>query len=317
MWADACDPTRDDFRRWIEDELAGLDNETRAQFVARLGEPRQHTSAAAELATGYALRGPGTTIQYEPDLDSTTPDLIVTSPNGDRLVVEVWRRNLPGDVLRRNRGWAELSRHLERLQFPVVLRIEGIEGQIIDAPSVQTRKVIVTSVQRQLAQGRDVDIRVSALRITVVGESYAGHVQVLPVASAGVGNRKQVLDAIDQKVKRYRDRLEAHDLPFLLVLSAEPNTGLDRDHLEAVLSGANRVTVPILGSHVGAIDSGPVEFQLNDSPPPLSSTLSAIAWLDLHCGADSELSPVLFNPIATRPITLPRFDRDSVANPHV
>ncbi len=87
------------------------------------------------MATGYLFRQPGHEVQFDPTLGRLTPDLLVTSPNQQRLIVEVWRRCLPHATDARNKQWAELARHSRRIRKPVALSL-GSASQTVVEPRI-------------------------------------------------------------------------------------------------------------------------------------------------------------------------------------
>jgi len=96
-------PEFESLRTWLSEELACLNAQIARGFVSRLRDVDRYTQALAELATGYIFAQPGYQVEFEPPLDLLTPDLLVTSPHGHRLVAEVWRRGLPRSTDTRNK----------------------------------------------------------------------------------------------------------------------------------------------------------------------------------------------------------------------
>jgi hypothetical protein len=121
LWLHATHPDLGAFRSWLDDQLRNLETAVRQSFLSRLRDEQRYTQALAEIATGYALRQPGYTVEFEPDLNGLTPDLLVTDPSGRRLIVEIWRRGLPQVVATRNKQWGLLARQLQRV--PVALAV--------------------------------------------------------------------------------------------------------------------------------------------------------------------------------------------------
>jgi hypothetical protein len=90
LWQHATLPLFESLRAWLDSELAGLDEQIARGFISRLHDANRYTQALAELATGYLFRQPGCAVQFDPPIGRLTPDLLVTSPGGHRMIVEVW-----------------------------------------------------------------------------------------------------------------------------------------------------------------------------------------------------------------------------------
>jgi hypothetical protein len=122
------------------------------------------------------------------------------------------------------------------------------------------------------------------------------------VRDGGTADRKDVVEAIERKVRRYRRVAEKLDLPLLVVLSADPDTVLDASLVGSILAWQNAVvmTLPVFG--IGVTDSGPIEMRRTETPPTFDPALSAVAWLEINDGARAKLDPLWPNPRTTRPV---------------
>jgi hypothetical protein len=131
--------------------------------------------------------------------------------------------------------------------------------------------------------------RCEELIFRIVRTTTTGYAELLPIREAAAVNRKDVVEAIERKVRKYRRLADRHDMPFIVVLSADEGTGLSADYVDSILKGNNTVTMNIPIDAVGPIDSGLIELRMTDAPPKLDPALSAIAWLDVNNGADARL----------------------------
>jgi hypothetical protein len=265
----------------------------------------RYTQALAELAAGYVMRQPGYSVDFGPQLNGLTPDIIVTDPGGPRLIVEVWRRVLSRTVAARNAQWAELGRQVRRIAIPVLLAVASTAPGVVEPPDAASRRRIEQSLRRWLVSGEP---RLTPTHVCqdlvfrVVGRTTTGCAEILPVRDGATADRKDVVEAIERKVRRYRRVAEELDLPLLVVLSADPDTVLDASHVGSILAGQNSVamTLPVFG--VGAINSGPIELRRMDTPPVFDPALSAVAWLEINDGVHATLAPLWPNPRTTRPV---------------
>lgn len=154
------------------------------------------------------------------------------------------------------------------------------------------------------------------LTFRIVGTTRTGYAELLPVWDAATADRKDVVEAIERKVKRYRHLANRLDLPFVVVLSADEGSGMDAAHVDSILAGKNTMTFTIPAYGVGAFDSGPVEIRQTEAAPKLDASLSAVAWLELRDGARAEITRLWPNPGAQRPVQLvdPRLTRNDAVS---
>jgi hypothetical protein len=291
LWAHAIQPQYAELRAWINDQVDGFDRMAVGELLSRLGDPARHTQVVAELATGAAMRTHGYSVQFNPTIDDLTPDLIVTDDEGHRLMAEVWTRGLAEDAVSRNKQWAGLAQRIRKVPAPVALAASAAQPGGAAPPDARMRKRMEAELRRWLIEPRRVgaSYRCDDLIFRVVGTTTTGYAELLPIREAAATDRKDVVEAIERKVKKYRRLADRHDMPFIVVLSADDGTGLTADHVDSILEGNNTVTMNIPIDAVGPIDSGPIELRMTDAPPRFDPALSAVAWLDVNNGADAQL----------------------------
>ncbi|WP_375504515.1 hypothetical protein [uncultured Jatrophihabitans sp.] len=311
IWHHAVHPLHADMRAWLEGHLASLDDNVRDQFLSRLRSEQLYTQALAEIATAHVVTQPGYAVEYGPEIDGLTPDLRVTDPCGRPLLVEVWRRGVPQASTRRNNGWAQLARAVQRIPVPLAIAVDlsdrpSAQPQaVIDPPDDAARRTLVAVLRDWLTSRTDSDsgmLVVDHLRFRVVGTTTSGRTELLPVTDGVSARREDVVHAIEAKVKKYRRIAERYDLPLLIVLSADDGTALNVRQVEDILAGQNSITMTIPQWGLGVIDSGPIKMRQSDAPPKFNAALSGIGWLDIRDGVHAQIEMIWQNPAAARPV---------------
>lgn len=305
LWLHATRPQAATLRSWLERELRNLPDAVCTSFCSRLRDERRYTQALAELATGYVVRQPGYAVEFEPNLGGRTPDLLVTDPTGRQLIVEVWRRGLPSLLATRDTQWGLLARQLQRIPIPLALAVGTTSYEVVEPPDASQRRDLGAAIRRWLGSWPEGDTEVFRSQhfvFRVVGATTNGHVEMLPVRDGATADRKDVIEAIERKVRRYRTTAVAKDIPFVVVMSADDETAMSGSHVESILQGKNAMVInlPVFG--VGAIDSGRIELRQSEAPPRLDPALSGIGWLDVNDGMHARVDLVWTNPDARWPI---------------
>jgi hypothetical protein len=307
LWLHATRPDFAPLRAWLDDQLRHFDTELARGFASRLRDADRYTQALAELATGYVFREAGNAVRFEPQLGRLTPDLLITDPEGRQLIIEVWRRGLPRTAQARNKQWTELARHIRRIREPIALAVGSAAQTVVEPPDAPTRRRIEQQLRGWLVSGQATlmsMLEIEGLTFRVVGTTTSSRTEILPVQDGAAVSRKDVVEAIERKVRRYRRLTQQLSLPLLVVLSADPNTALDAALVGSILAGNNSIAVALPLNSVGAIDTGNIELRLTDAPPVFDSALSGVSWLEINDGIGAELDPFWPNPAAARPIEL-------------
>jgi hypothetical protein len=304
LWAHATLPEHAGFRVWLHAQVDQLHPAVLDGYISRLLDSAQHTQAVAELAAGAAMRLPGYTVEFGPVIDGLTPDLLVTEPDGRKLIAEVWTRGLSDGAESKNRQWAGLAQRITRIPVAVALAADAIDPSIVKPPDQHARGRIARELKRWLMSGRHEPGAAHAcegLVFRIVGTTTTGNAELLPIHESSTADRKDVVEAIERKVARYRRLATKYDLPFVVVLCADEGTGLTREHVDHVLAGKNLITMTIPLYGVGQFDSGPIEIRQSEAPPVFDPALSAVAWLEVKDGGNAHISlwPM---PAAARPV---------------
>lgn len=173
-------------------------------------------------------------------------------------------------------------------------------------PDDQGRRRIEQGVRAWLASEDATSqvIDIEGLTFRVVGDSCTGRAEMLPVQDGASAHRQIVVEAIQRKVSKYRRTVEEMNLPFLVVLSADPRTGLNPDLVTSILAGNNTTSTVLPANSVGPISMGPIQLLQTHTPPGFDRALSAVAWLEINDGADAELTCYWANEQAPRRVFL-------------
>jgi hypothetical protein len=315
LWAHANLAEHGRLREWLEAEVERLPSTARRGFVARLLDAANHTQAIAELAAGSAMRLPGYSVEYGPEINALTPDLLLTDPDGRRLIVEVWTRGISHEAAAKNLRWASLAQRIERLPVGVVLAADAAQPEAVTPPDQHERGRITAALKRWLLSTPfepGAAIVCERLVFRMVDTTSDGHAKLLPIRESVTADRKDVVEAIERKVKKYQGLINAHDLPFVVVLSADAGTGLSYDHVDSVLAGKNPISMVIPTGGIGPFDSGTIEMRQTEAPPIFDPALSAVAWLEVGQGIDARLALWELSTAArpVRTVEIPVWERE-------
>lgn len=305
FWLHATHPDAAPLRAWIDQSLGGLQSSVAKSLLSRLHDERRYTQALAEIATAHALRRPGYTVEFEPDLHGLTPDLLVIDPSGRRLIVEIWRRGLPKIAVSRNKQWGLLACQVRRIPVALDIAVDSTSHDVVEPPDASVRRDLAPVLRRWLTAWQPGDIEAlthAQFVFRIVGTSTTGHVEMLPVRNGATAGRKDVVEAIERKVKRYRARVIAHDIPFVVVLSADEDTAMDVALVQSILDGKNAMAMNLPCYGVGAMDSGTIELRRSEAPPQFDPMLSGVGWLEINDGAHARVDLIWTNPAARWPV---------------
>ena len=103
---------------------------------------------------------------------------------------------------------------------------------------------------------------------------------------------------IREKVKKYSGLADRYDVPFVVVLAADPRVPIDVDLVRAAMSGQLRTSVN-LDPLVRSTTSPPIKMHMKDEPTRWDPALSGVGWL--RAGTDDPGTLTLMPcPEATR-----------------
>jgi hypothetical protein len=279
----ATSPDMERHRGWLADQLQRLDEADRSECLSRLRTPEQYIQTTAELALGAVLLGAGLKVQQNPRVGHLTPDVEATDSAGNRIIFEVWTRTIPQETVVRLRQWGALAQVVAKVKVPVLLAVDSDQRSASDPPLPGEVSVIAKSLGRWLQSGESLargSLAVAGYIFTDYGRYDGDSAVLLPVTLATHADSRHVWDAVNNKVRRYRKLAMEHSVPFVVVLSAEPRSGLDYDLVASALSGRNSLTLNFDVRTFGAMDSRPTELRQSDAPPKFDPCLSAVGWLE-------------------------------------
>jgi hypothetical protein len=281
--ATATDTGMATHRAWLDERVRQLSKSQQPEFISRLRSPGQYFQSTVELALGVVLSAAGFSVEYGPLLQGQTPDVRATDAEGRQSIFEVWTRSVPSSNTAQLRQWGALAQRIAKVCVPVLLAVDSAERDATDPPSPSEVLVIAKTLARWLRSG-DYRTRhvchVAGYHFTVYGQANGTSVEMLPVVPATYADSRHVWDAVNEKVKKYRKAVNAAELPFVVVLSGEPRSGLDRGLVESALSGANTLSLNFDIRTFGAMEGRPFEFRRTEAPPAFDPCLSAVGWID-------------------------------------
>lgn len=184
LWLHATHPALDRFRAWLDSQVTLLEPTARRSFLSRLRDEARYTQVLTELATAYVARQPGYVVEHEPDLDGLTPDLLVTNPEGQRAIIEVWRRGQPLDTARRNASWGRLARAIQRIATPLALAVHVTSPDAVEPPSPEECRELVPVLRSWLKSQRWLPrptLVHGRFGFQIVGDTTSGRAELVPI----------------------------------------------------------------------------------------------------------------------------------------
>lgn len=297
-------PERTLFREWIEHEVTNLPEPGRNKLIARLRSGRHFVTGVNELAAAAVLRDAGLPVEYETDLNGCTPDLFVP-PDGDRrpIIVEVWTREPPREATGQLRAWQDLQRRIAKIPVPVGLGVESPSGDAYRAPtSVESKKLAVAARKWLLGT---VPMPGDCLNVDGYRFQVWGTVPRLNAVLAIPGRTSRldsefVIDAINNKVRKYVAVTNDLGAQLVVVLAAHPLAPLEIGLIRSALEGRLSLTVRFPPDARGTIADWKVRMRSDDAAACFDPVLSAVGWIKANLGdPDLTLLPVESGCIAT------------------
>jgi len=295
LHAAAVDPARSLFRAWLDNEVGRLEEAVRPGVLSRLRSEDGHFAALAEVASLALLRdAAGFTVALDPPIDGLTPDLLARhAASGEpALLAEVWSRAVPADAVKAERGWETLSRAVAKIEMPVRLMAIELDPERSRPPQKFECDRIVDHLRRRLAQGVPTvgwTTKTHGITFGVV-ERTARKASLVQVTESRSVDRSHVVEAIEEKVTRYRRAAERLDVPLLVILAAEPRSGLNAPFVEDVLAGKHVMAINFDARTVGPMTPRRQTLLRAHTPPAFDSSLSAVGFLDVRDGHDAEIT---------------------------
>lgn len=287
LYFTAVAPERAGVRAWIETQVEGLTESTRADMIARLRNDKEFVGAFHELAAAAVFRDAGSTVKVQPRLDGKTPDLLVTPLGGPRIVVEVWTRSTPDDVRGARRSWQALMERVRGIPCPVGLVVEGPrQDRHLQPPDSNQAKQMAAALREWLLRSpRNVGdaFRFDGYTFRVAVELPGMTARLAHPGPGGTVDSDLVIEAILTKTRRYADVAERLEAPLVVVVAADSSMPLSLGFLQAALQGRQtfEVTIPAAGS--GLISDHTAQMR-REHVPFWDPRLSAVGWLDPSLG---------------------------------
>lgn len=226
----AVEPSRQELRDWIEEQVDNLSQFTPLQkinkIVANLRSAKNYVQTRNELAVFSLLRRRGYEPEYERKIDGLTPDWYVPARGDTRdFVVEVLTANPPEEVAKRDMKELELLRSLADTQGDFVVRIwhnrsvELDQRVVKDAPKV---------CREWLATRPRVGSRCKYGPVTFVLETNNSGDQCGQFYIGGRGGRVTTWPTrrrVTAKVGKYGTAMQSRHLPFVVAFAQNDPLG--------------------------------------------------------------------------------------------
>ncbi|MFC7650512.1 hypothetical protein ACFQX6_66830 [Streptosporangium lutulentum] len=235
-------------RDWLDEQLRHLPLSQAEAMAGCVWQDDHYWPVHFELAVGAALRQAGLEIVYEQSWDGQTPDWTVLSATGEPLcLVEVHTASPSRDTYGRMRAWHQLTQRIKTIPVGVVLRLESI-GQPVQAPDPRIAKKITQELKVALSSPLSGPRIATSFGYTFVvqGHPIAGLLPSpfglyacfdAPSSMAGQVSAAQIIEPVKNKISKYRQLVNKHDLPLVVAVGAHRFTGLSLRELDDLLTG--------------------------------------------------------------------------------
>jgi hypothetical protein len=240
--------------------------------------------ALSELEVGAIFASAGWRVSFGPSIGGLTPDLLVEEPaSGARLLIEIWTRSIPELANGQMRAWADLQARIAR-EIPIscTLLLYNPGTAAARAPDSRHQKVITKELRDALVAGvltGGAVVTAGDYQFVVTG-CAEDHAVLVPLRPFAQTDSRLVVNEINKKVNKYGGLVLYEQMPFMVVVAAEPNSGCDEQLVSGTLQGANSMSMALNMDVVGLVGgSRPVKLRIENSPPQFNRALSAVAWL--------------------------------------
>ena len=289
----ATSAAKAEHRSWLEEQVTRLSPVERADFLPRLKSAEQYAQSVAELALGDVLATSASRVRHSPTIGHLTPDLVATVEGGHEVAFEVWTRCIPPEVSTQRRHWGLLASRIATIGVPVLLAVDAAPRPATEPPASAELGPMLASLRRWLSSGEyrvQRTLELNGFRFIAMRDADGAQAQMVPVIPSTHADSRHVWDSINAKVSRYRRLVNTEGLPFVVALSAEPGTGLDRGLVEGALKGNNTMSLTFSVGTFGPIAPRQVEMRRTNAPPVFDPCLSAVAWIEFPGARGSHLS---------------------------
>jgi hypothetical protein len=242
--SEECQSSRDLIEQWIDP----LSPESRQLLITRLRTPKHFEQTYNELAVGDSLRKMGHSVEYEVDLQGLTPDWFV-SPTGtaSSFVVEVVSSKPPQERARCDDGWEGLRLRFEELTGDAFLHLQPpfdvLGDEPVASPSGHRQKQMVQAVKKWLetAPSDGAELSIDGIAILLGGRNPdRDHVSCAIGCMPFRVDLDPLRKSVKEKAKKYRKVVQALQLPFVVCVIPDFDSGRGLDDLQSAVLGTER-----------------------------------------------------------------------------
>jgi hypothetical protein len=280
-WLIATAEDRGQQRAWLNRTLGSLLESDRRKIWSRIEDSNHFLQTYHEISVMAILQESGLQPRYEREMDGLTPDLVVCGDQGrPALIIEVVSRMRSSAVTADDRGWRSFSDRVGRIDRPFVVVVRP-QARYIGSPDDRAAKRIEGRLRSWLQD----DPFLGEMRefgdywFQITGHMLGTNALLVhPQAGGWVNSDRDVVDVIQGKVKKYAALANIYEVPFVVVLAADPRVPIDLDTVRAAMSGQLRTSIN-LDPLVRSTTSPPIKMHMKDEPTRWDPALSAVGWL--------------------------------------
>ncbi|MGN9767438.1 hypothetical protein ACTMS2_20030 [Micromonospora sp. SD12] len=284
----AVDPGFEHWRRWYGAQLALLPIPQADALARRLWLDEHFWPVTFELAAGAAIRSAGYTAVYEHDHGGLTPDWTAHAPSGElAFLIEVHTDQPAKETFGRIRAWKALERRIAEIPVGVVLVLQGTRHLAPKPPDAGTAKKIAREVRARLLDGPGTSkIHAHGYTLAVLADRFGRPLQsangiraqfAAPSGVAGPVDASRLVKAVDEKVSKYADLANHHNVPLVIAVGSHRFTSVDLADLDDLLAGASTI-----GFHFNVGDTYIGTKTVNPARPTqwtMPTNLAGLLWL--------------------------------------
>jgi hypothetical protein len=240
----AKDPERESLRADLETKFALLPSISQKRLEKRfynlVGDGPQFWQTISEMVVGSFFVGQKYNVEYGCEIEGLTPDWIVESKEDGKFIVEVTTRNVSDEELSQKESIGRLNDCLDDLRYSALLDVSYINEKICVHLSNETILQMGDSINNWLKTNLSIgEKRVfSNENIVVV---YGGTnqpfdwIQVVGATRSLVPDHIAVENAIIKKIKKYGPVLMKLQVPFVIALNCDFQTGMGFNEVQYIL----------------------------------------------------------------------------------
>lgn len=259
------------------------------------------TAVASILLDAFAV------VEYEPNLNGQTPDLVVRSNDGAvRLIVEVANRLLPEAADANAKRWEQLRGRLHRWAAPWLVRGIRMDGSN-EAPTADAIRPIATLLGPWLSRADAVQAdacQIGDFRFVILQRLPGSHADLLIPHSELWSTSDRLAPAITEKVNKYASLCTDLGVPLVVVVAADPRSSVTVDTVRGAVTGALTLSLKLDTFADGPTSPGPLKLHQTDEARRWHPCLSAVGWLQVGIDDPGTLT-LLSHQYASTPADVP------------